>query len=203
MCKLLLTIMLGMTLIANAKDFGALGTTYPIIEDNFLEFIQAKASKIDVEALKKETSRVAKQKADRPDVVHNITAAIKNNTYYFDPSLYVSRDIVNHKGVLVAKAGTTLNPLKTVDLSEELLFINADSSKELEYAKNILDSRESNQKPVKVILISGSVDNSIEKLNYRVYFDQQAKITTKLNIKHSPAIVTQAQDKLKIVEVAL
>ena len=75
----------------------------------------------------------------------------------------------------------------------------------LKISNNLSDQKE----PIedRIILVGGSVFKLKEELGKehenKIYFDQQGELTTKFNIKASPAVAVQDRLRLKIEEVKL
>ena len=108
-------------------------------------------------------------------------------------------DIYNDSGVIIAARGTRINPLNYIGLSKNLLFINADREKELEFAKITVNAKPN----TKIILVNGNLIEANKKIGLPIYFDQAAKLSDRFGIEHTPAVVTQRGDKLEIVELVL
>ena len=185
-----------------AKELGTVGPIYKIGETNLLHFIYAKLNQLNKNGnlgnLQKEYTKQIQKYVERP-AGKNIQAAIKNRKWLFDPSLVLQKNIYNDSGVIIARKGTNINPLNHIALSKNLLFINADREKELEFAKFKV-----NDKPnTKIILVNGHLIKANKKLGLPVYFDQAAKLSTRFGIEYTPAIVVQKGDKLEIRELAL
>lgn len=185
-----------------AKDLGTVGPTYKITETNLLHFIYDRLNQYQkegrLEQLQQQFVKQVQKQIERP-VGSNVTPAIKNNSWLFDPSLQLQKDITNEKGQMIAAAGTVVNPLAYVHLSKELVFINGDIDKELYFAKIKI-----NQKPnTKIILVSGNIKEVNKKLNLPVYFDQGARLIGRFGVQHTPAVVMQDGNNLRISEIAL
>ncbi len=197
---LLVFIILSMPLLA--KDFGQRGQVYPIIETNFLDYIYQKlkiyqnTGKLD--DLKIMMQQKVEQAVIRPRGI-NLMPAAKLRARDFDPSLILDKDIKNHEGRLIASKGTVVNPLSYVTLSKQLIFINADRARELEFAKAKLKENINN----KIILVNGNVKEANQIIGVPVYFDQTGRLINRFKLEFTPSVVEQSGDKLKITEVAL
>lgn len=186
---------------SHARDFGVVGHSYNIIEQDIIEYIKEKLFHKDLEVLNKEMQEKVKVRISRPEPVAGITDARENREYYYDPTFILGEDIRDHKGQLIHAKGTEINPLSKVPLGKVLIFINADNEKQVEYA--FTEYKAHNEK-AKIILTSGSPAKLQKEHNdVWIYFDQFGALTKKLGIKAVPAIVKQEGMKLKISEVAL
>jgi conjugal transfer pilus assembly protein TraW len=200
----LLLVLIGFTNAAPAKDFVVKGPVYPIQEQNLLVQMKSRFDSMEAsgewQKIKDEMISTAREKTSRPTPVSGISPAKQSKTWEFDPSFTVKKDIVNHVGQLITKAGTTINPLDTVSLDVPLLFIDGDSKTEKEFAKKHLRSNENH---VKIVLVNGSVSDVTDELAQPIYFDQKGLLTTRFGITHTPAYVQQAGRVLEVGEVAL
>ena len=189
----------------NAKDFGVVGHTYEIIEQDVVEYIKQKLSSIDLNTLNREMQEKVKASIENPQAVQGVTDARETHEYDYDPTFTLGEPIIDHEGRVIYTKGTTVNPLEKVTLSNALIFINGDNKAQVDYAIKEYKSLEGK---AKIILTKGSPlklqkDKKIKSKNIWIYFDQSGIITSKLGIKHVPAIVTQEGLRLKIKEEKL
>lgn len=198
--KLVFLMFLSLTFLA-AKDLGTFGETFPIAEKSLLEVIKTKLQKLQDEgrlALHQEEIKARLLKTIyRPSPVEGIKTTKEPRTYTYDPSIIIPSDLKDHEGRIIQTTGTVINPLNTVSLSKALLFIDGDDEKQVSWA---LAQNKSAPAP-KIILISGSPFELMEKHDLRFYFDQGGAITKKFKIAQVPARVTQSGLILKIEEV--
>jgi conjugal transfer pilus assembly protein TraW len=198
---ILLIVSIALSRYSYAKDFGVVGHSYEIIEQDIIEYIKAKLANQDLEALNEEMREKVKARLSRPEPVAGIIDAKENREYYYDPAFILEADIRDHKGQLIHAKGTEINPLSRIPLGKVLIFINGDNEKQVEYA---FQQYKELQEKAKIILTRGS-PLELEKAHNDVwiYFDQFGALTKKLGIKAVPALVKQEGLKLKISEVAL
>lgn len=187
-------------LSAEAKDFGVVGHTYEILEQDIIEYIKAKLASVDIGKLQTEQQAKLKAAVERPSVVPGIIDAKEEREYYFDPSFTLDQDIFDHNHLLMQKAGTKINPLEQVSLNEDLVFINGDNEKQIEFAINHYKSK---KEKVKIILVKGSPSEVMKRHMIWIYFDQAGVLTSKFGIIAVPAIVTEDKLQLKINEIKL
>ena len=102
------------------------------------------------------------------------------------------------RGHVIAKAGS-YNALRYKPFDVQLLFINGNNQKQVDWALN--KNTESGVR-TKIVLTQGSFMDLDKKHKVWFFYDQNGKYTQKLNIKHVPAIVEQVEDELKITEIA-
>ena len=203
---LILGTMILATLSANAKDFGTKGHTHQIVEQPFLQMINERLRGVDMEKEKQKMEQVAKEKIHNPPAIEDVKPAVKNHTFYYDPTYVLDEDAVLPCGKVLHKAGTTVNPLEHMDLNRRLFFIDSREKDQVKWLKTELNNPLPEQKePVedKIILVGGSPLQLEEELGVSIYFDQQGSLTSKFGIQHSPAIAIQEGLKIRIDEINL
>ena len=199
---ILIILSITMTEIAGAttKDYGVVGHTYDIAEQDIIEYIKTRLSEVDLKTLENDTKTRIQKQVKKPSPIVGITKATEPREYYYDPTFTVGEDVVDHTGKIIYPRGTTINPLSKVSLTNALIFIDGDDKEQTEYA---LTEHKKLEGKVKIILINGSPTELMEQHKVQIYFDQDGVLTTKLGIKHVPAIAMQDNLKLKIEEVKL
>lgn len=184
-----------------AKNLGVYGDTYPIIEDDLLEFIEHRIESMkqtgEWEKLQHNFKEDVRRNSERPAPVTQITHTNVKSIYFFDPSIILKQDLKDQSGRIFAKKGTHFNPLDLVSLRLPLLFIDGDDSAEIKWAKNL---DEYYQHQIKIILVQGSIKEAVKTFQQKIYFDQKGHLTKHFHIKHVPAIVTQKDTRLRISE---
>jgi conjugal transfer pilus assembly protein TraW len=190
-----------MPAIALAKDLGVLGQTYPIIEEDFLEFIQNRIVQMKSngqwETVKQHIQQEVKAHTDRPNPVKNISKTIEARTWVYDPSVMVPNDMRDQNGQVFIKAGTMMNPLKMMSLHKAWVFYDGDDVDQVVWVKQI---DKEYQGKIKLILVKGSVTEQQKIFRQPIYFDQQGRLTTKFTIQHVPALIAQEGLYLRISE---
>lgn len=189
---------------ASAKDFGVLGTTYEIREENFLREIQAKLKDAEktgkIAKLQNEMKKQAIARVNRPKEINGISRAEESREWIYDPSVSLDHDLRDQMGRVFYKAYTKVNPLDKISLSKALIFVDGDDQEQVQYALHQNKKRKSH---VKIILVKGGVIDLMRKEKIRFYFDQNGTLVNKFKILHTPAIVEQEGKALKVREVAL
>lgn len=187
-----------------AKDLGVHGVIHPIAEEDPIALLQQKLKVMEERGeLDRHTHHIqerTKAVVERPHPVEGMTKATEARVFTYDPTYTVLEDIKDHFGHVIHGRGTKINPLETVSLSQELVFIDGDDPSQKLWAFDRIQTPEgSNQngKKVKLILVKGSPLVHSEELGMPVYFDQGGFLTKKLGIKHVPAIVHQSKSKDK------
>lgn len=183
-----------------AKDFGVMGHTYQITEQDIIQYIKEKLGSTDMAKLQTEQQETVRKTVERPQEVAGIIDTKEPKEYFYDPTFTLEEDLVDHEGVLIHAAGTKVNPLEKLRLTNDLVFINGDNKKQVEFA--LAHYRERKSK-TKIILTKGSPIELQKTHKTWFYFDQLGMITGKFGIKQVPAIVAQDGLVLKINEVLL
>lgn len=184
-----------------SKELGVVGQTYNISEDDFLQLIEKRYQHLKVSGEWDRKQQAWQKKmveaADRPLAVNTVTITQVKRIYRIDPSITLSHDIVGLDGQIIARSGTTINPLAILPLHKALLFINADDPKQMEWG---VKQDKQLQGKTKWILVSGSITSTVKKLHKAVYFDQGGKLVAHFKIQHVPAMLQQDGLLLKIEE---
>lgn len=198
----LLAVALLLSVSARAQDLGVIGPVYPIAEPSLIEVILAKLREADANGvmarLQRDTQVNVKRGIEQPAPVTGITKTTKTRSFYYDPSIVVPYAITDADGKVIVAPGTKVNPLDTVSLSKQLLFIDARDAAQIGRARGILDAHGGK---VKVILTGGSYLELMRQWQRPVFYDQQGLLTDQLGIRHVPALVTQEGRRLRIDEI--
>ena len=187
------------------KELGAVGNIWKIKERNLITVMKERLAKKfenkSDEEIQEELMKRVEERALRPDPVVGITKARKTEVRYFDPSITIHRDIADHNGVVFAKAGQIYNPFDISGFTQTLIFIDGDDLEQLAWVKSFKPKTLRS----KIILVNGSIKDTENTLNQRVFFDQIGEITERFGITKVPSIIEDApeQKKLKITEVGL
>ncbi len=206
--KLLVLLFLLFSITANqksiAKDYGVVGTTYPIIEQDFLKEIMAKLKVMEQNGkLAKFQNGIKKQMIDsvnKPKPVAGISPTKFAKSWIFDPSVFLDHDLADQNGRVFYKAGTKVNPLDHISLTRTLIFIDGDDETQIKWA---LKQDKIRKGKTKIILVKGAIIDLMKQTKTRLYFDQNGTLTKKFSIEHTPAKIEQEGKKLRISEVLL
>lgn len=186
-----------------AKSFGVVGFVFPVAERSFLTLIEERLEVLrESGELEAENQRWLKQIAAFADrSTHlGLLRAKQKVIHYFVPEIRLTNLITDSRGQVLFPAGIKVNALQAIPSYQPCwLFFNADDKAQILWAKS-----EASQclKP-KFILTGGSVRVAEKALNAVIYFDQQGRLTQKLNIGHVPTKVVREGDRLRIVELVI
>lgn len=125
--------------LTRAADLGTWGDLWPIQEQDMLSLITQRLEALEksgrwgqeMEAFKERV----KTNSQRPAPVEGIKKADKYEQRWFDPSIKLTEDLKDQNGVLFARKGQVLNPLKTVPFMQTLYFIDGDDPDQLAWMK--------------------------------------------------------------------
>ena len=201
----LLTLCVSATtpLFSTAKNLGVHGPTFAIEEKNLLEVIQAKLQDLqkqgEIAAINTQIIEKVKHSALNPTPLH-LPTATEYKARVFDPTYVVQKDITDHQGQMIAKAGTKVNPLDHFQWGTPILLINGEDPDQISLAKTM---------KAKLVLVKGSPfriskeetrpENKPE--NRQMYFDQGGRIVKHFGITRVPSKISQQGTVLLIEEI--
>lgn len=194
----------------NAKDFGRVGATFEIGEIDMLQWIDKRLKRFEAngkfDSLKNEFQGKVKAAVDRPTPVQGLGTTTEPRTFRVDPTLTLAKDIKDAQGNVLYLKGTRVNPFDSntwptgtginYTFSKTLVFIDGDDLNQQAWAKKFKQ-----EKPIKWILTNGSPGEFAQKINTRVYFDQDSSLTQRLHIQNTPSVVNQAGHYWQVREV--
>ena len=188
---------------AAALDLGVIGPTTPIAEPDLLLELQAKLREKARSGELQQWADVARQRTvasiRTPPAVPGLTRSAHARSFYFDPTVHVAQPLVDAQGQVLVAAGTRVNPLTIVSLSQRLLFFDARDAAQVRQARALIEHYGGKVKP---ILVAGSYLDLMRQWRFSVYYDQQGTLVQKLGITQVPALVSQEGPRLRIDELA-
>jgi conjugal transfer pilus assembly protein TraW len=183
---------------AAAKDYGQVGTVFPVAEPDLLRVIEAKLKAMQaggqIDAMNQHLRTRTEAKVRRPDSVPGIEVATRARSWLYDPSIVIDHDIRDNKGNLIAPAGRRVNPLDYVAVTTPLVFIDGDDEAQVAWALRRFDDK------AKLILVRGAPLELMTRRQRRFYFDQAGTLTTRFGITRVPAVVVQAGRAMRVSE---
>lgn len=173
-----------------------LGALFQIKETNIKDVLMERMQKINVEKAKKEVQERIKKSIKTPPPVFQNSRCIQHKTWLYDPTIVLDQNIVDVKGHVLKKKGSTHNPLSKRKISTQLIFIEGTDEHQIAWALK--------QQPLsKIILVNGSPIYLEEKYQVPIYFDQRGFLCHKFGISAFPARVFQQGDVLRCEEIPL
>jgi conjugal transfer pilus assembly protein TraW len=173
-----------------------MGQTFPIAEESFLEFLQKQLAGKDLSQKLAQIKTTLFEKAQNPAPVEGLHLAKKSRLSLLDLSFKTKKDIRDTTGKIIAKAGTTVNPLERINLSSGLLFLDGTKENHLIWAREQAGN-------FKWILVKGKPFEVEEREKRPVYFDQRGAHAARFQIENIPAKVVQRGKYLLVQELAL
>lgn len=178
------------------NDFGFLGPTRNIIERNLLEEIEDRLSRIDGDALKKKAVDNFWNKRQ----FTRVPAASKTEEFYINPTVKVTKDIVNPNGDVLARAGDILNPLDAMPNNNTYILFNARDLNQLQWVDHHLKA---NQYTGIVMLMTSELDkddgwnhlSALRKHFSRELYLVPQELVDRFSISGLPAVVTTDNQK--------
>ncbi|EML9727441.1 type-F conjugative transfer system protein TraW [Klebsiella aerogenes] len=178
--------------LTRAADLGTWGDLWPIQEQDMLSLITQRLEALEksgrwgqeMEAFKERV----KTNSQRPVPVEGIKKADKYEQRWFDPSIKLTEDLKDQNGVLFARKGQVLNPLKTVPFMQTLYFIDGDDPDQVAWMKRQVPETSIS----KIILVKGSIPDTSAALDSRIYFDQNGVLSQRFGLTSVPARITPA-----------
>ena len=181
-----------------AKDLGVRGATWPVAEPDLLEEIETRLLELErsgaLARLEGEARERVRRSLEAPPPVPGIAPARERRSRLLDPAITVARDIRAADGVLIAAAGTRVNPLERTALSRDLLFV--DGRREAEIAWALAHDR-----PAKIVLLAGRPLALMRRHGRPFFFDTGGVLAARFGIAVTPALVAQAGMRLRIDEI--
>jgi conjugal transfer pilus assembly protein TraW len=187
---------------ATAEDLGVIGPVHPIRETHAIEYIKARLLE------KQKNGELAKWEAEskarlshlmlNPPPVPGLGKTASARTFYYDPTLTVAQNIVDHAGNILVPAGYRKNPLEVFTMSKYLLFFDGQDPKQVAFARQLIRHYDGRVKP---ILVAGSYMELMRDWKLQVYFDQLGTLSKRFGIQNVPALVSQEGLLLRIDEL--
>ena len=188
----------GVPSAASAKDLGVRGATWTIAEPDLLEEIETRLLEMqrsgELARFEAEARERARRTLEEPPPVPGVATAREHRSRLFDPAIVVARDIRTPDGVLIAAAGTWVNPLERVGLTRDLLFV--DGRREAEVAWALAHDR-----LAKIVLLGGRPLDLMRKHRRPFYFDTGGTLAARFGIAATPSVVAQEGARLRITEI--
>ena len=198
-------ILIGISCInlAFSHDVGVIGETFPVAEMSMLEWIGQRLSSMqdngEIAALEQRWIEQVEAHSNRPRPV-GLPRTQQHSHHAYLPEVELSKDVLDAEGHVLFPNGSRVNALdKLPTYKPHWLFFDGDDSAQLAFARVTLKR----WPDLKVILTGGAIGSITRELNCAVYFDQEGRLSRKLQITHVPALVLRKGHALIIHEVAI
>ena len=188
----------GIPSAALAKDLGVRGATWAIAEPDLLEEIEARLMAMqrsgELARFETEARERARRSLEEPQPVPGIAPATRERSRLFDPAITVERDIRTPEGILIAAAGTRVNPLERMPMTRDLLFIDGRRAAEVGWAL-------AHDRPAKIVLLAGRPLHLMRRHGRTFFFDTGGTLAARFGIAATPSVVERAGTRLRITEI--
>lgn len=195
-----LAAVLDASMPVTARDLGVWGEIWPIEEPDLMERIGTLFEELEASGelarMDEDARRRAIERLESPDPVPGIAPATALRSWLHDPAVIVQQDFVAPGGIVLATAGTRIEPLKHRPMTQHLLFINGTRPVEVEWAL-------AQVAPTRIVLLAGKPFDLARTHRRAFYFDQYGALTERFGLKATPARIRQEGLMLRIEEVAL
>ena len=186
----------------HAKDLGVRGATWPVAEPDLLAEIEARLLEMqrsgELARLETQARERARTKLEEPDPLPGIAPAAEERSRLFDPAITVARDIRTPDGVLIAAAGTRVNPLEPAVPGRRLLFVDGRREAEIAWA---LAHEIERGRPAKIVLLAGRPLDLMRRHRRPFFFDMGGRLAARFGLRLTPVMVEQAGTRLRITEI--
>lgn len=185
-----------------ALDLGRVGPVWPVAEPDLLALIQSqlqeKHASGELDRIQRDFEARARRTLESPAPVTGLARTRTPRSFLFDPTVTAPEPVRDHEGRVLVAAGTRVNPLDYVGLSQPLIFFDARDREQISAA---LVLRQRHQGRACLILTGGSFIDFMKRHDLRVYYDQKGLLVQRLGIRQVPALVTQEGRMLRIDEL--
>ncbi len=197
-----LALLLAAPVYALALDLGRVGPVWPVAEPDLLALIQSRLEEKqrsgELARIQAEFEARSRRAIESPAPVAGLVRTRTPRSFLFDPTVTAPEPVRDHEGRVLVAAGTRVNPLDYVGLSQPLIFFDARDRDQVGVA---LALRQRHQGRARLILTGGSFIDFMKRHDLRVYYDQQGLLVQRLGIRQVPALVTQEGRMLRIDEL--
>lgn len=175
---------------AQAKDYGVLGNTWPIIEVDVRKLLVESAARANWGKVKQELQESAKSYGDNLPKRY-LTPASSNSVVWHDPSIVLTSDIKspvrNPDGSItwgiLYKKGTRVNPLDYNRPVQPLFYFDGVDPDQVELVRKLLADS------IRFIPVEAGAGNpqALAKLYGQPVFYADSMMMTKFSVEHLPA----------------
>ena len=174
------------------EDYGRVGHTYEIAEEDLLKLIASKQPMIEAKLRQRiETLQDRMFILDKHD--GHYSKAVKDRVYYVDPSLVLADNVYDHEGKVLYQKGSVFNPTDYVRLGRYIIIDGKD-------AKQVKMALEGDFR--KVMIISGDLAKLSTTHRKRFWF-APGDVLKRLEIRRVPAIIEQEGRMIRVTEKAI
>lgn len=111
-------------------DLGVFGPTKPVVEESIVETLKRRLANYDWDSQKKKTVDTFWKK----QAFLALPAATEQKVWFINPTVRVQNDVVNPRGVVLARAGDVINPLNTPMGRQGYIVFDANDQEQVDWA---------------------------------------------------------------------
>ncbi len=184
-----------------AKDLGVQGQVWEIKEKDIVSYIKSQITEEKADKIQKDFISKSKKHINRPKPVGGITKTLESKVHYYNPEITLTKDVTDQTGKVLYKKGTKVNPLDHQSFTRQLLFIDGDDIKQVEFV--VFKYHQIGQE-LKIILINGSPIELMRKhQTIRFYFDQEGYLSKTFGIETVPTLVKKEGRLMRVEAIVL
>ena len=184
--------------LAPARDCGVLGNLFPVTEPSILETISARLSDMEgsgeLDEIRQEMQNTTRAYVNRPKPVAGLKKARVYDRFEVDLSITLERDLADQHGRIFAYRGTVVNPLDFSRYSKRIIIFDGDDPAQVAFALS-----DGNELDTLLVITNGAPLELMRQHGRRFYFDQDAVMTSKFQLRRLPSVITRA-DPFMLVE---
>ncbi|NKX74063.1 type-F conjugative transfer system protein TraW [Rhodobacteraceae bacterium R_SAG3] len=185
-----------------AKDLGTHGPLFEVEEPSLLNTIKNRLTEMEaageLDQMRQEMQDTTRAYVNRPRPVPGLGKAEDYSIWEVDLSITLTEDLVDHQGVVFARAGTVVNPMAYSRFNKRIVLIDGDDPDQVSFA--LSDGDELN---TLLVLVNGDPLGLMREHGRRFYFDQDAVLVNRFGIQNVPAVVQRADPLMQVEEIAL
>jgi len=180
-----------------ALDLGVDGNTYAVKEKDAVEEMKELAKNIDWGKALVKGSREKRIKEYRPGDLVALPRATRDEVRSVSLDYTLDFDITDDKGNVIYPRGFTFNPLEYLTYDKTLVVLNGADKDQVAWFKS---SRYFKDVNVKLLITDGSYYDLSKELG-RLVFYTNSKITSRLQLRAVPSVVTQKGQSMEVAEI--
>lgn len=185
-----------------AKDLGTHGPLFEVEEPSLLDTIKNRLTEMEaageLDQMRQEMQDTTRAYVNRPRPVPGLGKAEEYSIWEVDLSITLTEDLVDHQGVVFARAGAVVNPMAYSRFNKRIVLIDGDDPDQVSFA--LSDGDELN---TLLVLVNGDPLSLMREHGRRFYFDQDAVLVNRFGIQNVPAVVQRADPLMQVEEIAL
>jgi len=183
------------------KDLGVHGKTYPVVENDFYEWLMSKLEekgKNFTPPSKEDVRRMVEKKLIVSEF-DDIRSCQENTTRAVDLTIILDHDIKDSSGNVIHSKGKTVNPLDYRDMRRDYFFLDVDN---LTQVKMFI--QEAANRPMQPMAIAGNLSHFYENVKRNGIEIPAGKSTQlmldRFQIRCAPTLVRQKGKMLEVIE---